>query len=133
MREILFRGKRVSDGEWVYGYYIYHPRGDRHTIIQTDAVGHVIIINVIPATIGQYTGLDDKNGVKIFEGDIIGAGNGNRFVIEYARGAFIRRTLALANVPHLCDLLDPIHTLYDSEYLELAEIIGNIHGEEGKE
>lgn len=77
MREILFRGKRVDTGEWVYGAYCHYDdiedngKDDCDYIIQKHNGEHFPFVKVIPSTIGQYTGLTDKNGKKIFQGDII--------------------------------------------------------------
>ena len=142
MREILFRGKRTDNGEWIEGYYykakycrtddeLYDYITVPHPKEYNEPSSHYI---VDPETVGQYTGLTDKNGTKIFEGDMIKPFDDeiDKMVVEFHLGQFL---LCLygergymseygweENGNYVCFEADPLLSYGDD-----IEVIGNIH------
>ena len=101
MREMLFRGKRIDNGEWVEGESIntqHDYTGKKHIYIgvlfeskMNPKQKNVAWFEVVPETVGQYTGLTDKNGKKIFEGDIVDILTENEEIgiVAYDDGGFL--------------------------------------------
>ncbi len=95
MREILFRGKRLDNGEWVEGAYCpkscdspFGPMIDKPSIIKLDDPFSGFWFDVDPSTVGQFTGLTDKDDKKIFEGDFLAIRNLYPHEVKYADGGF---------------------------------------------
>ena len=131
MRKILFRGKSPVVNDWVYGYYVKTQvdKKEVHTIIPFEELTKTLTekrwFEVAPSTVGQFTGLTDKNGKRIFEGDIVKNDYGYigqivfkacSYYIEWKSGNFTIDLYVMANS---------------------LEVIGNIHDNpellEGKE
>lgn len=89
-REIKFRGKRLDNGEWVYGSLLLWSDGDA-AILQNDDGNNNFVWErgVDPSTVGQFTGLKDKNGKEIYEGGILTYKFESIGVVEWQNGCFV--------------------------------------------
>ena len=129
MREILFRGKRIdknnpaNNGKWYEG--VYFPENDITPAIIYSGTRHNHGVFVDPETVGQYTGLTDKNGKLIFEGDIVDILTENEEIgiVAYDDGGFLVKADSgfLVNADAFC--VD-FHSYINGTDLE---VIGNIH------
>lgn len=118
MREILFRGYNKETKKWYYGFL--GKRGNRYTIDN----GNNTVACVEKDSIGQYTGFEDNDGNKIFEGDILDAGFGIILIVKFQDGYW----------GAICEEKGDYfsHSLYSESHSSNCKVVGNVYEEQLK-
>ena len=138
MREILYRGVSTDSVEWVEGWFEMYPYGRwpmKETIIPADEAkdGYFHHVEVIPETVGQFTGLTDKNGKRIFEGDIFSVTWSAKdrtpvvktFVAVFKNGCFYARAFNGNQI--VATIANYANCRKVGDTGVFVEVIGNIH------
>lgn len=121
MREIKFRGKRLDNGEWADGFVLFSQDKSEAVIAKLTATESVCE-TVDPATVGQFTGLHDKNGKEIYEGDVIKSEKARHYVryIE-DQAMFVANIISKNPIVDYCSIFQTWIDKYNKV------VIGNIH------
>lgn len=129
MREILFRGKRLDNGEWITGHLLRYGDGrarivpnntDIFCFEKDESIIQTVAHRVDPKTVGQYTGFVDENGRKIFDGDILSVYNSKAFlfVVEWNGNQYVLKCTSNGVSDNILNVI---------ESPEDVEVVGNIY------
>lgn len=139
-REIIYRGKRCSDGKWVYGFYVesktsWMGHKPHKSWIVSDAISNGGFFNILGRyavkddSVGQFTGMKDKHGKKVFEGDIVEVYDFTSVYASKYRGVvkMYRSSWCVEYEDSIFDMIAHPKLFFDDFADRKTEVIGNIH------